>query len=120
MQLLSVQEEIALKRHVEILEMWGYPPLIWQFKKYTENILRDKEGALKQLSHNWTQYFLNRHPDLCTQYVPLLDKDCAIAEYVDQVNRYFNLFITTKAKYKICDDDIYNMDDIGRKRGHNK
>jgi hypothetical protein len=30
---------------------------------------------------------------------------------VDQVNQYFNLFTTTKAKYKICDDNIYNMDE---------
>jgi hypothetical protein len=42
-----------------------------------------------------------------------LDKDRVISEDPDQIRRFFELFQTTKDKYDIYDDDVYNMDEKG-------
>jgi hypothetical protein len=71
------------------------------------------KGDINDLGINWTQGFLRRHPDLKSRFVPLLDKDRVVAEDPDQIQRYFELFQATKAKYNIHDDDVYNMDKKG-------
>ena len=42
-----------------------------------------------------------------------LDKSRVIAEDLDQIIRFFKLFRTTKEKYNVHDDDVYNMDKKG-------
>jgi hypothetical protein len=70
-------------------------------------------GETGDLYKNWTQGFLCRHPDLKARFVPPLDKDRVLAEDPEQIQRYFDLFRTIKAKYNIHDDDIYNIDEKG-------
>jgi hypothetical protein len=43
----------------------------------------------------------------------LLDKDYILAEDPEQIQQYFNLFCTTKAKYNIYNNNIYNIDKKG-------
>src|SRR2546421_303143 len=61
-QRLSVAEEEAIRKWVLQLGAWGWPPLVSQLNK-------SKKGVPK-LYKNWAQYFLHRHPDLRSRFVP--------------------------------------------------
>jgi hypothetical protein len=71
------------------------------------------KGDIQDLGPNWSQRFLKRYPYLKSRFVTPFDKDRIIAEDLDQIRRFFKLFRTTKEKYNIHDDDVYNMDKKG-------
>jgi hypothetical protein len=69
------------------------------------------------LGHNWQAYFLERHPELKSKFVPPLNKERAIAQDPAVFQRYFDLFSTLVTIYKIDPADMYNMDEKGFMQG---
>jgi hypothetical protein len=112
-QRLSPQEEKIIERHIQQLEVWGWPPMVSQLQRMATELLRAKGDLGPDIGTNWSQRFLRRHPDLKSRFVLPLDKDCVITEDPKQIQRFFELFQTTKEKYDIHDNNIYNMDKKG-------
>ena len=111
-QRLSPVEEQIIERHIRQLEVWGWPPIVSQVQKMAKELLIAK-GDLNPIGVNWTQKYLKRHPQLKSRFVPLLDKSRVLSEDLDQISRFFELFRTTKERYNIHDNDVYNMDEKG-------
>ena len=81
----------------------------------TELLLKKEDK--EPLGINWLQKFLARHPDIKTCYIPPLDKERAVAEDPAIFNGWFELFQKTVEEHKICNKDIYNMDEKGFMQG---
>jgi hypothetical protein len=109
-QRLTVLEELALKDWCQQLEAWGFPARIESLRRMATDMLLAK-GDAEPLGHNWQSYFFQRHPELKSKFVPLLDKERATAQNPAVFQRYFNLFWTLIILYKVDIRDIYNMDE---------
>jgi hypothetical protein len=75
-------------------------------------LLRAK-GDIDPLGKSWSQSFVRRHPDLCTKFVPPLNKSRVKAKDEDQIRWYFALYSKTKQEYNIHNDDMYNINEKG-------
>ena len=112
MQRLSALEEDILRDWCTQLESWGWPARICQLRKMAEEMLQAKEDNAP-LGVNWQEAFLRRHPELKSRFIPPLDKERALAQDRDIIADWFELYLATKTKYGIEDEDIYNMDEKG-------
>jgi hypothetical protein len=111
-QKLSAKEERIIERHIQQLEVWGWPPMVSQLQKMATELLKAK-GDMEDIGINWSQRFLQRHPHLKSRFVAPLDKDRVCLEDPKQILRFFELFKSTKAEYNVHDDDVYNIDEKG-------
>ena len=92
------------------IQSWGFPPRISQLREMAEELLQAK-GDYKELGTNWNIRFLDRHPVLQSKYSCTLDQERFLAQNQDSIQEWFDLYQSTKVKYKIHDEDIYNMDE---------
>ena len=111
-QLFHPAEEAALKQWIIKLQAWGWPIRVEQVRFMAQDILR-KKGLTHIVGINWTSKFLDRHPDLKTKYVPLIDKERALAYDVDIIRGWFDFYSQLKTEFNVQDKDIYNMDKKG-------
>ena len=73
-----------------------------------------KRGYTKDLGHHWVDKFLSRHPNLKSKFLSPMDKDRNnIASDPGTIAHWFELYYTIKQKYKVEDQDTYNMDEKG-------
>ena len=75
-------------------------------------MLLDKEDSMP-LGINWQGAFLLWHPELKLKFVPLLDKEHAMAQSISVFKRYFALFQALINEYDIYSEDIWNIDEKG-------
>jgi hypothetical protein len=68
---------------------------------------------IEDIRINWSQYFLQYYPYFKSRFVALLDKDRVCSEDPEQILQFFELFKSTKAKYNIYNNNIYNIDKKG-------
>ena len=71
-QLLTFEEENALKNWLLQLCAWGWPAKIAQLRQMAIELLRAR-GNHTALGVNWQQHFLNRHSDLQAKHSRTLD-----------------------------------------------
>jgi hypothetical protein len=81
-----------------------------------EEMLQAK-GDTAPLGVNWQEAFLRRHPELKSRFIPPLDKERASAQDRDIIADWFDLYLATKIKYGIEDEDTYNIDEKGYMMG---
>ena len=91
---------------------WGWPAKIAQLRQMAIELLRARENHTA-LGVNWQQHFLNLHSDLQAKHSRTLDQDRLFAENEEIFQHWFDLFLSTKQKHGILDEDIYNMDEKG-------
>ena len=72
-QLLTPEEEDALKDCVLQLYAWGWPAKVAQLRQMAMELLRAR-GNQTALGVNWQQHFLHRHPGLQAKYSRTLDQ----------------------------------------------
>ncbi len=111
-QILSQLEEQVLVTWCLQLEAWGWPARIVQLRRMAIELLRAK-GYHKPLGPNWQGAFFRRHPEIKSMFTRPRDKKRFLATDYEILKHFFELFRVTKEKYKIHDDDIYNMDEKG-------
>ena len=78
----------------------------------TKSLLEAK-GDSKPLGHHWYKNFMNRHPQYRTKFKRNLDQSRKDASHPKILKEWFELYMTTRAKYGVADEDIYNMDEKG-------
>ena len=111
-QLLTPEEDDALKDCVLQLYAWGWPAKVAQLRQMAIELLRAR-GNHTALGVNWQQHFLHRHPDLQAKYSRTLDQERLFAENEEIFKHLSELFLSVKQKHGILDEDIYNMDEKG-------
>ena len=84
MQKLSPAEELCLIEWSKDLHGWGWPAHVEQLYRMVQELLISK-GDTQILGVNWVSCFLDRHPELGSRYVPLLDKERALAQNPDTI-----------------------------------
>ena len=74
--------------------------------------LRTKLYAIWLISC-WPRNFVKRTDSLTTRFNRAYDRQRALCEDPVLINSWFKLVEETKAKYGICDEDVYNFDEAG-------
>ncbi len=75
-----------------------------------EKLLRAKQD-FKELSKNWFEKFLSRHPVLQSKYSCTFDQERFLAQNWDSIREWFDLYLSIKAQHGILDKDAYNIDE---------
>ncbi|KAI1676274.1 DDE superfamily endonuclease [Pyrenophora tritici-repentis] len=76
-----------------------------------DKLLHERGG--NPVGKNWVDNFVKRTPELRTRWSRPYDHQRAICEDPAAIQRWFDLVETTKQKWGIVDDDIYNFDETG-------
>ena len=66
-----------------------------------------------QVGIHWPRNFVKRTDSLTTRFNRAYERQRALYEDPVLVRSWFELFEQTKAKYGICDEDVYNFDEAG-------
>ena len=75
-----------------------------------EELLQAKQD-FKELGKNWSEEFLSRHPILQSKYSRTLDQERFLAQNLDSIRKWFDLYLSIKAQHGILDEDTYNMEE---------
>jgi RecB family endonuclease NucS len=66
-----------------------------------------------QVGVHWARNFVKRTDSLTTRFNPAYDRQRALCEDPVLIISWFKLVEETKAKYGICDEDVYKFDEAG-------
>jgi hypothetical protein len=66
-----------------------------------------------QVGVHWPRNFVKRTDSLTTRFNRAYDRQRALCEDPVLIRGWFELVEQTKAKYGICDEDVYNFDEAG-------
>jgi hypothetical protein len=112
LQRLTTQEEDSIEKAVYQLDAWGWPMSIASVEQLALELLVAK-GDLEPLERNWYYNFLRRRSDLRTRRSRAMDQSRKGALDNKTLQHWFELYQTTRLKYNIAEEDIYNMDEKG-------
>lgn len=116
LQRLSVEEEEAVVKAIYQLDAWGWPMTIAAIENLATQLLLAK-GDTKPLGKCWFYNFMARHPELKARRSRAMDQSRKDALDHSIAKHWFELYQTTRLKYDIADDDVYNMDEKGAMKG---
>ena len=66
-----------------------------------------------QVGQKWPANFVKRTDSLTTRFNWAYNRQRALYEDLVLIKSWFKLVEQTKAKYSICDEDVYNFDEAG-------
>ena len=66
-----------------------------------------------QVGVHWPRNFVKRTGSLTTRFNRAYDRQRALCEDPALIKSWFELVERTKARYGICDEDVYNFDGAG-------
>jgi hypothetical protein len=66
-----------------------------------------------QVGVYWPRNFIKRTDSLTTRFNRAYDRQRALCKDPVLITSWFELVEQTKAKYSICDKDVYNFDEAG-------
>jgi hypothetical protein len=115
-QRLTTHEEASIYRMAVQMASWGWPISIHGLRGFVEDLLKAR-GDYEPLGVNWYSRFLDRHPELKLFQSRVLDQARQTAANYQTLASWFDLYITTKLRYGIADNDEYNMDEKGVMKG---
>ena len=108
---LNKLEEEAIVRRILEESTRGFAPTKADVRAMADKLLHEREG--NPVGKNWVDNFVKRTPELRTRWSRPYDHQRAACEDPAAIQRWFDLVKTTKQKWGIVDDDIYNFDETG-------
>ena len=107
-QSLSPAIEDALKKWTLQMDSQGFPPRLDLFKAVAEKLFQKQlqdssDSEPKTLGPTWLRGFLRRHPTISTRFSMPMDRQRAFANHPGPII----------AKYRIPDENMWNMDEKG-------
>ncbi|KAJ8110064.1 hypothetical protein OPT61_g6991 [Boeremia exigua] len=93
-KLTTVEEEVIVSYIIE-LDLRGFAP------------------TYAAVGVHWPRNFVKRTDSLTTRFNRAYDRQRALCEDLVLIRGWFELVEQTKAKYGICDEDVYNFDKAG-------
>ena len=110
-QRLTLSEEKVLVQKVLELDFRGIPVRLDKLRDFVSSITQAR-GALP-VGSKWAYNFIKRTLPLRTRTTRSLNYRRAMSEDPKLIREWFNVISNTRAKYGICDEDIYNFDETG-------
>jgi hypothetical protein len=114
-QRLTPSEEKVLVQKVLELDHRGIPVRLDKLRDFASSITQAR-GA-PPVGSKWAYNFIKRTLPLKTRMTRSLNYRRALSEDPKLIREWFDVISNTKAKYGICDEDIYNFDETGFQMG---
>ena len=108
---LTTSEESAIVQHVLDLDLRGFPPTKGMVRDMANKLLAER--SRDPVGKCWPHNFIKRTPDLKTRWTGAYDHQRALNEDPDATRKWFGLVRSTKEKFRILDEDMYNLDGTG-------
>jgi hypothetical protein len=104
---LTQREEEVIVSHILDLDRRGFAPTYEAVRDMADKLLATRGAG--QVSVHWPRNFVKRTDSLKTRFNRAYDRQRALCEDLALIRSWFKLVEETKAKYGICDDDVYNF-----------
>jgi hypothetical protein len=114
-QRLTLSEEKVLVQKVLELDHRGIPVRLDKLRDFA-SLITQARGVLP-VGSKWAYNFIKRTLPLKTRMTRSLNYRRALSEDPKLIREWFDVISNTKAKYGICDKDIYNFDKTGFQMG---
>jgi hypothetical protein len=108
---LTQLEEQVVVSHILDLDLRGFSPTYAAVRDMADSLLAARGAG--QVGVHWPRNFVKRTDSLTTRFNRAYDRQRALCEDPVLIKSWFDLVEQTKAKYGICDDDVYNFDEAG-------
>jgi hypothetical protein len=108
---LSQLEEEVIVSYILNLDLRGFAPTYAAVRDMADKLLAARGAG--QVGQKWPANFVKRTDSLRTRFNRTYDRQRALCEDPVLIQGWFKLVEQTKAKYGICDDDVYNFDEAG-------
>lgn len=109
-RLNKLEEEAVVKRILKESAR-GFAPTKADVRVMADKLLHERAG--NPVGKNWVDNFVKRTPELRTRWSRPYDHQRAACEDPAAIQRWFDLVKSTKERWGIVDDDIYNFDETG-------
>jgi hypothetical protein len=109
-KLTTVEEEVIVSYIIK-LDLRGFAPTYAAVGNIANRLLAAR-GA-DQVGVYWPRNFVKRTDSLITRFNQAYDRQRALCEDPVLIRGWFKLVEQTKAKYSICDKDVYNFNKAG-------
>src|SRR3981189_435063 len=108
---LTDLEEVVLVHHIFDLAAKGFAPRVSVVEDMANRLLAIRDQ--RRVGTRWASNFIYRRPEVRTRFQRKYDYQRAKCEDPEVIRGWFELVHNTIAKYRICDEDIYNFDETG-------
>ncbi|RAQ98564.1 putative transposase [Stemphylium lycopersici] len=108
---LTKQEEQVIVSYILDLDQRGFSPTYEAVRDMADKLLAARSAS--QVGIHWPRNFVKRTDSLTTCFNRAYDRQRALCEDPALIRSWFELIEETKAKYGICNDDVYNFDEAG-------
>jgi hypothetical protein len=108
---LTEREEQVIIRYILDLDTRGFAPTYEAVRDMADKLLAARGAG--QVGVHWPRNFVKRTDSLTTCFNRAYDRQRALCEDSALIKSWFKLVEETKAKYGICDGDVYNFDEAG-------
>ncbi|KAH8636379.1 hypothetical protein IG631_08214 [Alternaria alternata] len=108
---LTQLEEQVIISYILDLDLRGFAPTYAAVRDMADKLLAARGAG--QVGQKWPANFVKRTDSLTTCFNQAYDRQRALCEDPVLIKSWFDLVEQTKAKYSICDDDVYNFDEAG-------
>ncbi|KAJ8112653.1 hypothetical protein OPT61_g5026 [Boeremia exigua] len=109
-KLTTIEEEVIVSYIIE-LDLRGFAPTYAAVRDIANRLLAAR-GA-DQVGVHWPRNFVKRTDSLATRFNRAYDRQRALCEDPVLIRGWFKLVEQTKAKYGICNEDVYNFNEAG-------
>ena len=109
-KLTKLEEEVIVD-HILDLDLRGFAPTYAAVRDMADKLLAARGAG--QVRQKWPANFVKRTDSLTTRFNRAYDRQRALCEDPVLIKSWFELVEQTKAKYGICDEDVYNFDEAG-------
>ncbi|USP76448.1 hypothetical protein yc1106_03722 [Curvularia clavata] len=109
-KLTKLEEEVIVS-HILDLDSRRFAPTYAAIRDMANKLLTTR-GA-RQVGQKWPANFVKRTDSLTTRFSRTYDRQRALCEDLVLIKSWFELVEQTKAKYGICNEDVYNFNEAG-------
>ena len=108
---LTQREEEVIVKYILDLDARGFAPTYAAVRDMADKLLAARGAG--QVGVHWARNFVKRTDSLTTRFNRAYDRQRALCEDPVLIKSWFELVEQTKAKYGICDEDVWNFDEAG-------
>jgi hypothetical protein len=108
---LTQREEEVIVSHILDLDRRGFAPTYAAVRDMADKLLAARGAG--QVGQKWPANFVKRTDSLTTRFNRAYDRQRALCKDSALIRQWFKLIEQTKAKYGICNEDVYNFDEAG-------
>jgi hypothetical protein len=101
----------VIVRYILNLDQRGFAPTYGAVRDMADKLLAARGAG--NVGVHWARNFVKRTDSLTTRFNRPYDRQRAMCEDRGLISCWFELVEQTKAKYGICDEDVYNFDEVG-------